>query len=238
MENLAAQSVFQQFLEKFPRQLGSILNRACNSKARYQAIKSLSTRDVTNVRQSITERMVGPLLAPDDHISILHMHDKDTYDECVTYRTVAVHTIDNDVVGVLTLWLEDFYKRVQQKMLDDPNGSWRVEWFEHDGTPKLELEGDLHDNLEDFIDSHVENVIADKYAEAEHGGRPNEESENGFGDSDDDSDVPDYETKTEEVRESLEEFLCLVPAKKPVDLERLRIYRPMPKITIRNCVDQ
>lgn len=225
LENRAAQSVFEQFLAKHPDQLGAILAR-CTPKIRSQAIKSLDVRDVVSAKVPISEMMTGKPLSMFDEITIIKTDDGETAHEA-DYITLRASTLDERIFEILSLWLEDFYKK-------HPDQDSRESWVERDGSARLDEDSSIS-ALQDFIERYVEDLVAQQNAEAEYGGRPGEEDEeyekDAYAEYDDDL---DFDTEVDNITSMFREFLF--EAAGPPGFgndDKFRLYRPTPKITIR-----
>ena len=225
LENRAAQSVFEQFLAKHPDQLGAILAR-CTPKVRSQAIKSLDDRDVVSVKVPISEMMAGKPLKLFDEITIIKTDDGETAHEA-DYITLRASMLDERIFEVLSLWLEDFYKKY-------PDADSRESWIERDGSARLDEDSSIS-ALQDFIERYVEDLVADKYAEAEYGGKPGEEDEQGYEkDAYEDDDELDHDTEVENITDMFKDLLSDAAGPAGFGNEnKFRLYRPNPKITIR-----
>ena len=215
LENRAAQSVFEQFLAKHPGQLGAILAR-CTPLVRSQAIKSLNVRDVVSAKVPISEIITGKPLKMFDEITIIKTEDGETAHEA-DYITLRASMLDERIFEVLSLWLEDFYKRY-------PDQDSRESWIERDGSARLDEDSSMS-ALQDYIERHVEDIVADKNAEAENG------EEDAFYDDDEELD-PSYHV--EQISDMFRDLFQ--DAAGPAGFgneDKFRLYRPNPKITIR-----
>ena len=209
LENLNAQNVFEQFLAKYPDQLGAILAR-CTPKVRSQAIKSLDSKDVVSAQIPISEMMTGKPLKLFDEITIIKMEGGETAHE-VEYITLRASTLDERIFEVLSLWLEDFYK-------NHPDQHSRESYIELDGSARLE-EDSCMSALQDHIETYVANLAIEKDTEEEDGEEDDEEDE---------------EDKIENITELFRSFLSDVSESNGYgNRDKINLCRPTPKITIR-----
>lgn len=217
LENLAAQSVFGQFLAKFPEQLGAMLSK-CPPEARSIAIKSLDTEDVVSARITTKEMMVAPVFSVMDEITVIKLRDGESADE-IEYFTVRPHSLDERIGKVLTLWLEQFYK-------ENPDEETRINLVERDGSATLCLNHSM-EALQDYIEEYV--VLSNAVATfMDDGSDDDDESDEDF-DKDD-----EIETVTNMIRDFFEDGAG------PQGFgygNLVRLYRPIPKITIRYFTD-
>lgn len=224
LENLTAQSIVQQYLCKFPDQLGGILS-TCPPKVRSKAIASLHMRDVASVKIPVEDMMKGSPIGTYDEIRFV-AYDNDDCPDYVKFDIIWAATMDERVRGVLNLWLEDFYKKY-------PDPESRAGYVERDGSAILDLDSGLG-GIQDYVERYVEDVLADKYAAAEYGGHPDDENgvyDNGY---DDDSEAPDFDDEVERIIQEFRSAFDSIPVVGQFDVisKKVGLFRPVPKITI------
>lgn len=213
LEVRSAQAIFEQFLQKYPEQLGTILLR-CPPKTRSIAIESLPLKDVVSAKIPISKMMEHTKLEMMDEFTVLKLEQGESTDE-LEYFTVRAASIDDRICGVLSLWLEDFYK-------NHPDEEARTGCVERDGSATLNVCYDM-ECLRDFIGQYVEDSFEMKGAI--------EKEEEDISDSDLENDADEeIEAVTQLIREFLEDGAG------PPDFgnsDKIRLYQPVPKITIR-----
>jgi hypothetical protein len=225
LENLSAQSVVQQYLCKFPNQLGAILS-TCPPKVRSEAIASLEMRDVASVKIPVEDMMKGAPIGTFDEIRFVAYSNEESPDY-VKFDVVRAATIDERVREVLNLWLEDFYKK-------HPDPESRSGLVERDGSAILDMDSSLS-GIQDCVERYVEEVCADKYAAAEYGGYPDDVNNgNDNGDDDDDSEAPDFADEVERIMQEFREMFNSIPTIGEFDVisKKVGLFRPVPKITV------
>lgn len=212
LETLAARSVFQQYLAKFPDQLGPIL-AMCPPKARSDAIKSLSLRDVSCVKIPIEDIMKGPPLGLFDEIRVVVTSNEDPTDARLDIIRAAA--MDERLKGVLSLWLEDFYKTYPDA--DSRNGN-----IERDGSAILSLDSSMA-ALQDFIERYVADGIAENQ---------NDEDNDGLSD---DSGFLAFDDEVEHIEEEFRNVFSSISSMGEIDVssKKIGLFRPVSKITVR-----
>lgn len=159
LEDKAARSVVEQYLEKYPERIGHLIARMELHK-RSQVMQHIPSKEMLR-----PVAMYSYQLIPDDTIAILHFHDSAAD---MDYALLKVSELPDFMSSVLGYWLEDW------------TGSYntadkRTNHVEHDGSATLALDAEI-DELSDAIERHV--VVLQETFEQE--GEENEESEEEF----------------------------------------------------------
>jgi len=210
LEEMSARSVAHDLFEQKPEVLYAVL-KSLSASSCALAVKSISSSAITN----ITAAYDGHLRMDDTVVFLIN--SPEAADEW-PYAHVPVHELPEDLRKILTIWYYQWHGSHNSAAARSNN-------VEQDGSATLVLDEDFEE-IDEAIKEHMDDELNEWRTE---NAREGEEEE---GEEVDDEDF-DIDSKEEEVREGLKDYLKESGWFKRKDGEERQMYTKTPTITVR-----